>query len=140
MKIELEYPFDNCIGYKNYHSIEGRFMVNIIYHSGKRTTTSYARYLMSVHKGRLLERSEQVDHIDGNKQNDVIENLQILTVKENNIKSVKERGLEAKDIELVCPQCSVIFYRSKNRVNFKINQGKKPCCSRKCGGKYSHTN
>lgn len=33
------------------------------------------RYIMAVHIGRPLLKSEQVHHIDGNKQNNIIDNL-----------------------------------------------------------------
>ena len=45
------------------------------------------RYLLAVKLGRYLTDEEQVDHIDDDKTNDNIDNLQILTVKENAVKS-----------------------------------------------------
>lgn len=43
----------------------------------------YSRYLMSVKLGRRLLPSETVDHIDDDKANDSIDNLQILSLGEN---------------------------------------------------------
>jgi hypothetical protein len=43
------------------------------------------RLVMSQHLGRNLTTDEQVHHIDGNKQNNSIENLQLLTNAEHQI-------------------------------------------------------
>ena len=71
-----------------------------------------------------------VDHIDNNKTNDLIENLQILTPKENNQKSfLKGETL----FEFKCPVCKKIF-----KLTARQSHKKEPCCSRKCGGIKSH--
>lgn len=54
-----------------------------------RSTVSYARYLMAVKLGRFLTDQEEVDHIDDNRTNDDINNLQILTPKQNREKREK---------------------------------------------------
>ena len=84
MKIQLEYPFNDYAGYLVINP-EGRKNICLIPldKTKKRTTISYARYLVSVNEKRILSKKEQVDHIDGNKTNDVISNLQILSAKEN---------------------------------------------------------
>lgn len=83
MVIPVEYPFN--LKWKHarlYMGTEQRRMVQLA--SGKeQKTISYARYLMSVKLGRELRPDETVDHIDNNKLNDDINNLQILTWKEN---------------------------------------------------------
>lgn len=113
---------------------------NMIFNDGSRTTMLYSRYLMCIKLGRVLESYEHVDHIDGNKMNDALDNLQILSQHENNIKSVIENSKSMKLIELVCPICENKFYRSKQKVNFKLKNGKTPTCSRTCGVKYGHLN
>lgn len=118
--IILEYPFEG-IGYKVFYKKEGRYKINIIRPDKTRTTMLYSRYIMSIHLKRFLDvKKEHVDHIDGNKLNDDITNLQILTPKENNIKAVKELGLTSKKIKLKCPVCEVIFCRNPNNVNTKL--------------------
>jgi len=133
-KIELEYPYNEKwkSGYLNINS-DGRRTLSLYNSHTDRSSTQYARYLMSVHLGRFLEPTEQVDHKDEDKTNDNIGNLQILTIVENNIKTHKQ-----PDINLTCPVCMKGFSRTRTQVAWKIKTGKKICCSRKCGGKYSH--
>lgn len=128
----LKYPFEGLVGY--YQEIDGRrYIYTVDKNSGKRRLISKARYLMSVKLGRVLTSLEEVDHIDGDKSNDDIGNLQILSPSENKAKSVIETGRTAVDIELQCPICNSTFYRSKQRVSFKLKEGKTPTCSRSCG-------
>jgi hypothetical protein len=42
-----------------------------------------ARYLMECHLGRLLLENEEVHHKNGNKQDDVLENLEVLDCSEH---------------------------------------------------------
>lgn len=56
-----------------------------------RTTISYARYLMSVKLGRFLKDDEHVDHIDHDKTNDTLRNLQLINRAENIGKENKRR-------------------------------------------------
>lgn len=85
---------------------------------------------MSCHLGRFLLPEEHIDHIDEDKMNDVIDNLQILSLAANNKKS-KYKGVL---LSFVCPVCNIEFKRPPNKVWNKEN----PTCSRKCGGKKSH--
>ena len=88
MKIELKEPFKSKwkFGYLVVNSENRRNI--ILYNSPKeRTTISYARYLMSVSLGKEIQKELVVDHIDNDQTNDTIENLQLLTLKENNKKA-----------------------------------------------------
>lgn len=80
-KIELEYPYseDFKAGYLNINK-EPRKTLLLVRNDGSKTSTSYARY---------LKEEEHVDHIDNEKLNDNITNLQILSTKDNNIKKNK---------------------------------------------------
>lgn len=85
MKLDkLEYPFSDFYdsGYV-YISNEGRRIITFIKDKKSVAGMAYARYLMSVKLGRFLSKDETVDHIDENKLNDKIENLQILSREEN---------------------------------------------------------
>lgn len=131
MKIETKFPFEKYHGYLLTNR-EDRQMVCLRHKKTKRRTTiSYARYLVSVKEKRILDKSEQVDHINGNKKDDSINNLQILTIKENNIKKFIERGATRKMIELICPACNNNF--EKEFGNCFLQKGNHfTCCSRKC--------
>lgn len=129
MKILLEEPFKSVwkFGYLVTNT-ENRKMICLFNSSSNRTTISYARYLLSVKFERFLEKDEHVDHIDGDKTNDTLSNLQILSPKENHNKSLKTGQVK---FSFRCPVCYSDFQLTKQRAYKKIN----PCCSRKCSYK-----
>ncbi len=135
-RIQLEKPYENFYGYKIWHKKEGRFYMCLLpINGGKRHTIAYARYLMAVKLGRRLTAKEQVDHIDGNKINDIPDNLQILSVNQNNRKSIIERGRSEKLIVLTCPVCYCRFSKPERTVRFHTKHGRVLSCSRSCGSK-----
>lgn len=103
-----------------------------------RTTITLAKYRLSKHLGRILKRHEEVDHKDGNKTNDAIGNLQILTKLQNLKKQQVEANRTKTMRTLKCPVCRIRFIREARQLNSKLDAGRKPCCSRQCGGKISH--
>ena len=86
---------------------------------------------MSVHLGYLIPNGIEVDHIDNDKLNDRIENYQLLK-KIDNLKKVTPKP----PIECTCPVCGTVFFVAKRRLGNKAPNEK--CCSRRCGGIYSH--
>lgn len=99
--------------------------------------TSYARYLMSIHLGRLLERDEDVDHINNDKTDDRIENLQILSHLKNCTKHSVEVLKGRLVMELLCP-CGVKFIREKRNVRLNnIDNKIFAYCSKSCAGMYN---
>ena len=84
MKIQLDPPY-SAVWKRGWlcRGSNGRRNVLLFNSKKERMTTTYARYLMAVKLGRFLTDKEQVDHIDGDKTNDAIENLQILSEAEN---------------------------------------------------------
>lgn len=106
-------------------------MVNLIHKNDKsRKTYAYAKYLMSVNMQRVLSKEEQVDHIDSNKLNDKIENLQILSITENIRKMVIETKKSAIVYDIICSECKCNF--KKTRVGWKIKKGLSIFCSKLC--------
>ena len=95
----------------------------------ERTTLSHARYLMCVKEGRWLSPEEQVDHVDDDKLNDSLDNLQILSRAEN-IKKGKKRTM----VKLSCAECGEGFERRKG-ADPKAKGYKQAFCSRRCLGK-----
>lgn len=105
--------------------------VAILYKEDKTSLTmSYAKYLYTSHYKETVEEGYHIDHINGDKMDDRIENLQKISGKYNRIKdhSIKEM------IVLTCPVCGKEFVFPKRNLSTHPN----PCCSRKCGGIKSH--
>jgi len=130
MKIDLQIPYkkDWRAGYLVTNP-ENRRTVILFNNKKNRSSVSYARYLMACHLKRYLTLNEHVDHIDNDKTNDTIPNLQILTQAENSKKAAKGKTYR----DFICPVCQKEF-QLESRQSHK-NQ---PCCSRKCGGIKSH--
>ena len=84
---------------------------------------SYARYLWEEHNGKIPDGYE-VDHINNDKTDDRLENLQLLT-REENIKKFKSETL----VKLTCPICGKEFDFLKRNLSTHPN----PCCSKQCG-------
>ena len=90
------------------------------------TSMSYAKYLYTSHYKCDVAKGDEVDHINGDKMDDRIENLQVIS-KRNNIHKSHTRK---EFVELTCPVCGEKFLYEKRNLNTHPN----PCCSRKCGG------
>ena len=122
-------PFEGYKLYVVYHKKEQRRYACLVDcdNSKERFTITYAKYLMSVKLGRRLDACEQVDHIDDNKLNDAIENLQILSLGDNVRKSHPGPVL----VTLVCSYCEKVFTRNK----WKHKKGVNVCCGNMCAGK-----
>lgn len=92
------------------------------------------RYVMEQHIGRRLEKGEVVHHIDHNKVNNSIKNLELISNSEH----VRRHSLEHGSlyVQLKCPWCETIFEIPK-RSSFlqKRNKYSCNCCSSSCRGK-----
>ena len=134
MKIDLEEPFKS-VWNKGYLVINKEPRRNIVLFNNHkdRTTISYARYKMSVHLGRFLDKTEVVDHINNDKMDDRLDNYQILTVLENNVKSIKHRKAGRSKVKFQCA-CSKVFIKSRNCTHLVIKTKITDYCSRSCAG------
>jgi hypothetical protein len=94
------------------------------------TSMSYAKYLYTSHYKCDVAEGDQVDHINGDKMDDRIENLQVISGKYNAVKDKRHKEM----VELICPVCKERFLFPKRNLSTHPN----PCCSRRCGGKKSH--
>lgn len=85
MRLDLKAPYkkDYTVGYVFKHKLTGRRYVKLYDKKGKIFVTTYARYVMATHLGRYVPKDLQVDHIDNDKTNDDISNLQLLTPRQN---------------------------------------------------------
>lgn len=126
MKLDLQKPYsDNWrLGYLVINKEQRKTV--ILYNNPKdRSSVSYARYLMAVHLGRMLTDNEHVDHINNDRTDDRLENLQILSQAENNRKSSPIKEF----FTLKCDYCGIKFTRERRQMHGKH---KTTCCSRKC--------
>jgi hypothetical protein len=132
MKLELQEPFKSL--WRNGYLVtnpENRRNVCLVNSDVDRTTISYARYLMSVKLGYLVPHGLEVDHIDNDKTNDVIENLQLLTQQEN---SDKNNKLNIIYYSFTCCICKNIFQLTGKQLGQRRDKTN-PTCSKVCGYK-----
>lgn len=94
------------------------------------TSMSYAKYLYTSHYECDVPDGDQVDHINGDKMDDRIENLQVISRYYNVIKDKVKKEM----VLLICPVCGKEFLFPKRNLSTHPN----PCCSRRCGGIKSH--
>jgi hypothetical protein len=80
--------------------------------------------------GRYLLEEEVVHHIDENKHNNLIENLQVMSRADHTSLHFKTGRTF---LTLVCPNCGQSFKRELRQLH-KTNT---PKCGRKCNGQYS---
>lgn len=91
------------------------------------------RFIMYEHIGRPLLKTEIVHHINGDKSDDRIENLIILTRKEHTSHHVSgNNNTNYTNFRMkICPQCQKEIIRT-NDNNFVRNT----CCSKECRAAY----
>ena len=111
-----------------------RKRVYLVGFDGKRKGMLYARYIWEMHNNRELPEGFTIDHIDEDKTNDSIENLQVLSLNDNMRKNGETRTKKGElhiTIKVVCPICGKEFNYLKRNISSHPN----PCCSRSCGYK-----
>ena len=89
----------------------------------------YARYIWEDAYGKILDGLE-IDHINGDKTDDRIENLQVISKRYNIQKSHTPKRM----VLMTCPICGCQFLFEERNLSTKPN----PCCSRKCGNIKGH--
>lgn len=97
---------------------------------GSTTTISYARYLYTSYYETDIAYGDEIDHINGDRLDDRIENLQIISGRYNKQKDHRRKEM----VEVICPVCKKAFLFEKRNLSTHPN----PCCSRRCGGIKSH--
>ena len=135
MKIKLEEPFKTR--WRNGYIVtnpENRKNICLVNNDKDRTTVSYARYLMCVKLGYVLSNEFEVDHIDDDKTNDDINNLQVLTWQQNKLKEDQRFTLfEQEHYAFICEICGTHFLQDlRQGYKFKMT-GIFPACSKSCG-------
>lgn len=142
MIIELQEPFASkwSKGYLRINN-DGRRIVDLYLNDTTRTTISYARYLMGVKLGYEVPDHLEVDHIDDDKTNDDINNLQLLTQEENKLKE-QYRYIMFEQVRygFYCAYCTNSFILTEAEVKARLAQGRVYAfCSRSCSAKFHNT-
>ncbi len=136
MKFELEEPYKSKYRLAYLHTNnENRRMLVVVDYEGKHTSMAYAKYLYGVWlwktKGKLIPEGLEVDHINDDKTDDRIENLQLITGTENRIKQVTTIG--RKLVLFQCPICCKYFFRHNYRTESIANNTTISfCCKEHC--------
>src|SRR5574343_25671 len=126
MRLQESEPFVDYACYKLWHKKMRRWQVHMVNKNDRndRLTILYSKYVMSVYHGRILSRHEEVDHVDGDKSNDSIENLEIVSRLENCRRYIERN--RAKKVCVKCDYCNNIFilkekdYKRRLKINIKI--------------------
>lgn len=134
MRIEAPHPFSAYTAYRVFHKQQKRWQVCLVpLDGGKRTTILYAKFVLSIALGRVLARDEEVDHIDGNKLNDDLCNLAVVSRRENRRRY--DRAHPGAVLKLKCAYCGVEFVRRRNQTTAVRHWQLDDYCSRSCVGK-----
>lgn len=106
-------------------------------HATKNGYVLLHRVIIKNYLGRLLNANEVVHHIDENKKNNSIENLQVLDSVEHNRMHQLKGG--RKYVKLKCPLCGKTFDLSKSQSFLQKPPYTLRCnfCSPNCRGKFA---
>lgn len=95
------------------------------------------RVVMENHLGRLLNSTEIVHHLDKNRHNNSIENLEVMSGNTHSSLHGLEMGERCG--RFVCPSCKIEFERPLRQTCLIKKSGKATFCSRSCSGKFNRT-
>ena len=137
MIIQTKYPFD-----PNKHKVyltkssDGRDKCYIYENGNMIYSTSYTRYIaMTEIVHGYIPNGYEVDHIDGNYNNNSLNNLQIITTEMNLLKERYEKCNFRILTELICPVCGKHFVIEYRNFKYSTFYKKNVYCSRSCCGK-----
>lgn len=116
----------------------GEYKFAVVYNHPNATINGYVllhRIIMENHIGRILNVNEVVHHKNFNKNDNRIENLELMSRSEHT--KLHQQAKYHFEFEIKCPTCGKIFNRDIRSVKskLKINPHKTFCCSHSCGSK-----
>lgn len=89
---------------------------------------------MEKHLRRYLTKEEVIHHKDENRQNNKLENLELLSRKDH---ASLHLGKLAKTIEITCTYCKKVVIKRYNQIVTKLKNGQKDFyCNRSCMAKH----
>ena len=113
---------------------KGRKFVKIIYEDGHTGSKTYAHYLWEQTYGEI-PTGMTIDHIDEDKSNDALDNLQLLSRTDNSRKGNATRPSESLTT-FICPVCLKSAIKKSRDVRHNRNRGcSGPYCGRVCARK-----
>lgn len=92
------------------------------------------RIVVENHLKRILDSNEVVHHKDGNKKNNVIENLEVLSDSLHRREHSKAIGRKCCIVK--CPNCDLLFEKLQNKTHLS-KSGRFTTCSMRCRGLFS---
>lgn len=111
---------------------KGDYLYAVVPEHPNRTNNNYVllhRVVMENHIGRLLTEDEVVHHLNEDKKDNRIENLEVMTKEEHS----RHHGRTGRQNSILqCTHCHKVFMRFSNRVN---DNKTGHYCSRCCNGK-----
>ncbi len=115
---------------------KGDYLYAVVPDHPNRTKSNYVlhhRVVMENHLGRLLTEDEVVHHLNEDKKDNRIENLEVMTKEEHG----RHHGQTGRQNSILqCAYCHKVFMRFTNRV-YDNKTGH--YCSRSCNGKANNT-
>jgi hypothetical protein len=103
-------------------------------HPRRNARGHYAEHRIVVENavGRPLETNEHVHHVDGNKTNNALANLEILSRREHS----KRHAVVAQPVSVTCPECELEFEVKPHVLRQRLaRSGGVVTCSRSCGSR-----
>lgn len=99
------------------------------------------RAVVENHLNRILNSEEVVHHVNGNKKDNKIENLEVMTISEHASYHANQRGVTL--VDFMCPNCGIIFTKTKRESldkNHTSGSGREKLfyCSKSCAGHFEH--
>lgn len=94
------------------------------------------RYLIEQSLGRRLSRAEHVHHIDGDKSNNVLSNLELISPERHTAQHKAE--IPTAIVYKTCEKCGKLYIRRRGQSNeVPSRRHHRSFCSRRCSGAFS---